>query len=100
MRAGKVFRAVRTWMAPVDGKVRVSGSARAAQGKGNARVQILHNPTGTRHPKDDVVLWDWHVLKDGTTRHDVTAEVKAGGVIRFIADHGTVEWNPAVAYVE
>lgn len=107
MHAGKTFRAVRAWMAPADGRIRVSGAVKSEGEKGHgARIRIVHNQAGSNMPKDDIVLWDWQNVGDGALGHDLSVDVVAGGVVRFILDNGggdetkAVVWNPAIAFIK
>jgi hypothetical protein len=103
MRAGAAYRAVRTWMAPAGGRIRVSGSVRGDQG---ARARVVLNVKGSESAGDDVVLWDWHPVSGRPAKHSLTADVREGSVVRFILDAGTggrdrrADWDPTVTYVE
>jgi len=100
--AGQRFWPVYTWMAPAEGTVRLTGTIRrAGESAASPRVRIVKNLDGTRLPKDDVTVWDWQAITETEIVHDVTTEVTAGSVVRFIvAGAGaSVQWEPAVAYV-
>jgi hypothetical protein len=96
MHAGETYHAVGTFMCPQGGRLRITGDV-----SGSGKVRIVYNEKATPSLNDDAVVWDWQdVPEAGELSHDVMVDVKQRGVIRFILKDGSVEWNPAVAYVK
>ena len=91
--------AVRQWVAPHDGAVRVEGRVPSGPGKGDGvKAEILHNST---------VVWPASSAQPGTPLlHDLRLTVKKGDTVSFrVSKNGPVtpdnrtQWDPAVTYL-
>lgn len=96
---------VRTWTAPQAGVVRIAGRAmreyyHRSQG-GPLGVKILHGPQQIWPEKD------WATVAGGDltgVAHNISLDVAAGDVVRFLLDKGTVPehdliaWMPQIVY--
>jgi hypothetical protein len=92
-----VHRAVRTWMSPHRGRIRIEGEAHTeTEGEGSFTAMI------TRNGRE---AWSFQMITPGTTgAHDIMIEVEKGDEIDFIAErtsgrNGTrVIWDPVITY--
>jgi hypothetical protein len=89
--------AVRKWVAPRAGVVRVEGRV-SADGKevGAVNVAILHN---TKE------IWPAQTVNDKPVLHDMNVPVAPGDALYFIASKkdapgGRIRWDPVVTYTE
>jgi hypothetical protein len=89
--------AVREWIAPHDGKVRIEGSVRVDRPDGRVWVQIL---------KNSAEVWPSRpVLSGNPVEHDLNQSVTKGDAIFFImrksdtAESEKVTWDPVVTYL-
>ena len=91
--------AVRQWLAPHDGTIRVEGSVMAGSGKSDGiKTEIIHNAT---------VVWPTDITQPGKfSVHDLHLKVKKGDMVSFRAgQNGSVStddrilWNPVITYV-
>ena len=106
-QASKTEGCVRAWTAPKAGVVRIAGRAmreyyHRALG-GPLTVKILHGHLPIWPTKDSAIV----ALGDLTgVAHDITLNVAAGDVVRFVLDKGTVPehdllaWMPRIVYDE
>ncbi|MBM4142450.1 MAG: hypothetical protein FJ225_02480 [Lentisphaerae bacterium] len=104
MRPGPVCAAVRAWVAPHDGKVRIEGPIEIADTGGEAMVEILHRHAGAVSP-----LRARRKLEHGKAESpDFTVELAAGDVLYFVVEKSReqptpadrVVWDPVVTYVD
>ena len=90
-------RAVRTWVSPHGGRIRIEGAVHADTGsEAGVTAAIVHN---------DREAWSFQIVRPGTTgHHDISIEVEKGDAIDFIAErtdrkHGEkVMWDPVITY--
>ncbi len=100
---GNVTPSVRTFRAPSDGRVHITGNVRKGDtnngGGDGVHVSIRHNRT---------TVWE-HVLAGGDdtgVETDIALELKTGDAVRFVVDHNgtipydTTEWDPCIAYAD
>ncbi|MFI2858327.1 right-handed parallel beta-helix repeat-containing protein [Paenibacillus sp. JSM ZJ436] len=95
---GKDFDSVRTWVAPADGKISISGTVAKGDSLGDGIRAIIQ--------KDSVKLWSAHVTSKAEVTPSGVSEVpvKQGAKIHFIInrvnsinnDHTL--WNPRVDF--
>lgn len=92
--------AVRQWVAPRDGSVRVEGSVSVGPGNGDGvKAEIAHNAA---------VAWPAGLVQHGKPlAHDVRLSVRKGDMVSFrVGRNGSVtpddrtQWNPAITFVE
>ncbi len=99
-QASVLARCARTWTAPQDGHIRITGRAmmeyyRRAQG-GPLQVCILHN---------DRQIWPndgWAVIAAGDifgVSHDINLDVTRGDTIRFLLDKGTTPESDVICWM-
>lgn len=97
---GESAGAVRQWIAPRDGQVRVEGSVSVGPGKGEGvKAEILHNAA---------VAWPARVVQHAQpSTHDLRLTVKKGDALSFRVSHNgpviaddRAQWNPAITFVE
>jgi hypothetical protein len=102
--AGYVWRSCRTWRAPRDGTVRLTGAVAEALARGTrASACILRNRGNPASPDDDVELWRW-TEEAGEPRHDITTAVRAGDAVRCRLEYdGNTgvrrAWDPKIQYI-
>ncbi len=88
--------AVRTWVAPHAGTIRIEGKVSVANHGGEGvNVAILRGADA---------IWPTHTVKEKPLAHDLTANVVAGQSLCFIvsknaAAGGSAVWDPVVTYV-
>lgn len=89
--------AVRKWVAPLPGRVRIEGKASLEKGGDSVTVSILHKAKE---------VWAAQSLNaEKSLAHDLYADVAQGEALYFIvskagdARGGTVSWDPVVTYV-
>jgi hypothetical protein len=99
------YNAVRTWVAPVPGTVRITGKVVHPKAEGNGvGVMIVKSDDADRDIPKDSVLWGRHIVANATKEHDVKTSVQAGEAIRFIIDkngnrsHDSTAWSPSIEY--
>lgn len=98
---GNATPSVRTFRAPRDGRVRISGNVRKGDtnngGGDGVHVSIRHNAT---------CVWE-HTLAGGDdigVEAGIALEITRGDALRFVVDHNgtipfdTTEWDPCIAY--
>jgi hypothetical protein len=90
-------RAVRTWVSPHSGRIRIEGAVRInAESEAGVTATIMH------HNQE---AWPFQMARPGPTGvHDITVEVEKGDAIDFVAK-GTngkngerVMWDPVITY--
>jgi hypothetical protein len=90
-------RAVRTWVAPHKGRIRIEGAAHCDTESGESvTATIMHN---------DREVWSFHMVTPGTAGvHDFTKNVEKGDAIGFVAERtngrygAKVMWDPVITY--
>ena len=100
-RVGNIFQipgihpAVRAWIAPHKGRVRIEGIVRMAdEREGGVKTRIVH---GGR------TVWSFQVETPATKRrHDFSIDVERGDPVSFITEGGSgkVLWDPVITYEE
>lgn len=98
---GNATPSVRTFRAPRDGRVRISGNVRKGDtnngGGDGVHVSIRHNAT---------CVWE-HTLAGGDdigVEAGIALEITRGDALRFVVEHNgtipfdTTEWDPCIAY--
>ncbi|HMK38511.1 MAG TPA: hypothetical protein VK569_04165 [Bacteroidota bacterium] len=90
-------RAVRTWVSPHRGRIRIEGTVQMAPGsKADLKATITHNTREAWTSKQGAPA--------GTPVHDITIDVEKGDMIDFIAektqgDEGEkMTWDPVITY--
>jgi len=104
MVPGNGTAAVRAWVAPHDGTVRIEGRVALALPDGVVNVEIRR-----RHGATVLDLWPRHVVAyNNPDSHDFQAEIAKDDVIYFVvekkakAEYGSdrTTWDPVITYVE
>ena len=104
--SGQWFRSVRTWRAPVDGVVKITGRVLPPAGIGGVRcARILHNSAASNRPEDDIELWVGETDGTASPEHTVMVRVAEGDVIRFRLEYNgngatACAWNPQLRTTE
>ena len=89
-------RAVRTWISPHPGRIRIEGSVHFDTGVGaDVRAKITHN---------DREEWSFQAASPGAAgTHDITVQVEKSDAIDFVVGGPkgkNVMWDPVITYVD
>jgi hypothetical protein len=89
-------RALRTWISPHRGRIRIEGNVHTDTGIGEGvSARIMHK---------DSEAWSSPVASPGVTgTHDITIEVEKSDAIDFVVEGPKgkkVMWDPVITYVD
>jgi len=91
--------AVRSWIAPHAGKIRVEGTIALAKRVGEKEAILIL--------KNDRIVWPTQAMKlAGSVSHDLRLKIRKGDAIHFIArsiqgvETGKVIWDPTVTFIQ